>query len=126
MRKNCGFYDEITFANPLLNEDPMQPRARVRYKLRLPAIFHWNDGTEHTEGGFTNDVALDGALILSSRCPPVGTSVRIEVLLPSPAESGAELRIECIGSVVRVAEQAGCFGVRGVFDDEHLTLHVLH
>jgi hypothetical protein len=27
---------------------------------------------------------------------------------------------------VRVAEQAGCFGVRGVFDDEHLTLHVLH
>jgi hypothetical protein len=104
----------------------MQRRPRIRYKLRLPAIFHWNDGTEHTDGGFTNDVAVNGALILSSKCPPVGTSIRIEVLLPSPAQSGAELRIECIGNVVRVVEAAGCFGVHGVFDDEHLTLHVSH
>jgi hypothetical protein len=27
---------------------------------------------------------------------------------------------------VRVVEAAGCFGVHGVFDDEHLTLHVSH
>jgi hypothetical protein len=26
---------------------------------------------------------------------------------------------------VRVAERAGCFGVHGVFDDDHLTRHVL-
>lgn len=104
----------------------MQRRSTVRYKLRLPVIFYWNDGTEHTGGGFTNDVALDGALIFSSSCPPVGTRIRIEVLLPSLDESGAELRIECVGSVVRVAEQAGCFGVHGVFDDDHLTRHVLN
>jgi hypothetical protein len=110
----------------LVKQRTMERRATVRYKLRLPAIFHWNDGTEHTEAGFTNDVALDGAMILSSKCPPVGTSIRIEVLLPSPAESGAELRIECIGNVVRVAEKGGCFGVHGLFDDDHLTCHVLH
>lgn len=103
----------------------MQRRAAVRYKLRLPVIFHWIDGRERTEGGFTNDIALNGVLIFSSTCPLVGTDIRIEVLLPSPDKSGEELRIECIGKVVRVAEQAGCFGVHGVFDDEHLTRHVL-
>jgi PilZ domain len=111
---------------PIL-ERSLQRRAAVRYKLRLPVIFHWNDGTEHTGAGFTSDVALDGALILSSRCPSVGSDVRIEVLIPSPDRSGEELRIECIGRVTRVVEQPGCnaFGVQGMFDDDHLTGHVL-
>ena len=79
----------------------------MRYKLRLPVIFHWNDGTEHTEGGFTTDVALDGALILSSRCPPIGADIRIEVLIPSPDQTAEEIRIECMGKVTRVAEPLG-------------------
>ena len=108
----------------LVNEPTLQRRAAVRYKLRLPVIFHWNDGTQHTEGGFTNDVALDGALIFSTKCPPVGSDIRIEVLVPSPDQSGEELRIECIGKVTRVAEQSGCFGVHGTVDDDHLTRHV--
>lgn len=98
----------------------------MRYKLRLPVIFHWNDGTEQTDGGFTTDVALDGALILSTRCPPIGTDIRIEVLIPSP-DSGEELRIECFGKVIRVTEQSGSgyFGVHGSFNDDQLTRHVL-
>jgi len=100
-------------------------RVQVRYQLKLPVIFHWNDGTEHTGGGFTCDVALDGALIFSSRCPPLGTDIRIEVLIPAPDNSGAELRVECVGKVTRVEEQAGCFGVRGIFDDDHLTRQVM-
>ena len=98
----------------------------MRYKLRLPVIFHWNDGREHTEGGFTSDVALDGALILSSKCPPIGSEVRIEVLIPSPDHSDEELRIECVGMVTRVVEQAGysAFGVHGIFDDDHLSRQV--
>jgi hypothetical protein len=102
-------------------------RAAMRYRLKLPVIFHWNDGTERTEGGFTCDVAVDGALILSSRCPPVGTDVRIEVLLPSPVDSAEEIRIACIGKVNRVWEQQGSayFGVEGLFDDDQLTRHVM-
>lgn len=108
---------------PLVMDRSLQRRAAVRYRLRLPVIFHWNDGKDHTEGGFTADVALDGAFILSSKCPPMGTSVRIEILLPTPDQSGGELRIECIGKVMRVVSQAGItgFGVQGVFDDDHLT-----
>jgi hypothetical protein len=105
---------------PLVIDRSLQRRAAVRYRLRLPVIFHWNDGTDHTEGGFTADVALDGAFILSSRCPPMGSSVRIEVLLPPPDQSGGELRIQCIGKVMRVVGDIG-FGVQGVFDDDHLT-----
>jgi hypothetical protein len=109
---------------PNLQRRAAERRAAVRYRLRLPVIFHWNDGNEHTGGGFTNDVALDGALIFSSKCPPVGSDIRIEVLVPSPDLSGEELCIECVGKVTRVAEQAGCFGVHGTFDDDHLTRHV--
>jgi PilZ domain-containing protein len=111
---------------PIL-ERVTQRRTAVRYKLQLPVIFHWNDGQEHTEGGFTSDVALDGALILSSKLPPVGSAVRIEVLLPSPDQSGEDLRIECTGKVTRVVDQPGtkAFGVQGIFDDDHLTRQVL-
>jgi hypothetical protein len=108
-------------------ERKLQRRAAVRYKLQLPVIFHWNDGTRHTAGGFTTDVALDGALILSSECPPIGSDVRIEVLIPSPDQSGVELRIECVGKVTRALDQPGlrAFGVHGIFDDDHLTRQVL-
>jgi len=100
----------------------------MRYKLRLPVIFHWNDGEDRTEGGFTCDVSVDGALIFSSRCPPVGAEVRIEVLVPSPDQSPEELRVECIGKVKRVWEQAGSayFGVHGTFNDDQLTRHVIN
>jgi hypothetical protein len=100
-------------------------RASARYRLQLPVIFYWNDGVDRTGGGFTCDVSLDGALIFSSNCPPNGSAVRIEVLIPSPDRSGDELRIECTGKVTRVVEQAGCFGVHGIFDDDHLTRQVL-
>ena len=107
---------------PILERNLLR-RGAVRYKLQLPVIFHWIDAIEHTEGGFTSDVALDGALIISSRCPPVGANIRIEILLPSPDHSGEEFRIECIGQVTRVQEQHGAsyFGVHGTFDDDHLS-----
>lgn len=117
----------IMSPGPIL-ERSLHRRGATRYKLQLPVIFHWTDGAgAHTEGGFTNDVALDGALILSSKCPPVGSSVRIEVLIPSLDQSGPELRIECVGIVTRVLEEFGgrAFGVHGMFDDEHLTRQVL-
>jgi len=108
-------------------ENGLQRRAAARYKLRLPVIFYWDTEDEQTGAGFTIDVALDGALISSSKCPPVGASVRIEVLIPSPDRNDDELRIECIGRVTRVVEQFGCrlFGVHGCFDDDHLTRRAL-
>jgi hypothetical protein len=107
-----------------VGESGLERRGAARYKLRLPVIFHWNDGMQHTEGGFTNDVALDGALIFSTKTPPVGSDIRIELFVPSPHQSGGEFHIECVGKVTRIAEEAGCFGVHGMFDDDHLTRQV--
>ena len=85
-------------------------------------IFHWGTEEEFTQGGFTRDVARDGAFIMSSVCPPVGSAVRIEILIPSPSHHGEELRIECAGTVVRKVDELGLkgFGFSGVFDDKHL------
>jgi len=107
---------------PIL-ERTSQRRVAVRYKLHLPVIFHWNDGKEHTGGGFTSHVALDGALILSRMCPPVGTDISIEVLLPSPDRSGEDLKIQCVGRVTRIVNGTGCvaFEVQGSFDVDHFT-----
>ena len=103
-------------------------RSSVRYKLRLPVIFHWNEDGERTGGGFTSDVALNGALINSIMCPPVGSDVRIELLILSPVQDGLEMRIQCAGKVTRVVDQGGIrsFGVRGDFDDDHLTPSFTH
>jgi hypothetical protein len=76
-------------------------RVAVWYRLRIPVIFHWKDGVERIEGEFTSDVAVDGALILSGKCPAIGCDVRLEVLIPCPDRDGNEFRIECIGKVTR-------------------------
>lgn len=102
-------------------------RSAARYRLHLPVIFHWNDGGEFTEGGFTYDVALDGALICSARCPPIGCDVRIEVLIPSPDQTGEQLRIQCVGKVTRAVvgqDNRSSFAVRGFFDDNHITRQI--
>ena len=77
----------------------------------------------HTEGGFTYDVARDGVSIRSKICPPVGSTVWVEVLLPSMDVGGVSMRVECVGQVTRVFDQGGImsFGVKGDFDDAHLT-----
>ena len=97
-------------------------RSTMRFKLHLPVIFHWKDEQERIDGGFTSDVGLDGALIYSRACPPIGSDVRLEVLIPSPVWNGEDLRIECIGKVTRIEEKQGChaFGVHGSFDDDQL------
>lgn len=99
-----------------------QRRSAARYRLRLPVIFHWTDQSAHTEGGFTCDVSLDGALIQSSKCPPIGSDVRIEVLIPS-VDGGEEVRVQCQGKVTRITSQGAvkCFGVEGSFNDDQLT-----
>ena len=106
----------------LLIEPGTQRRSAVRYRLHLPVIFHWNDGVECTEGGFTYDVAVNGALILSTRCPPVRSDIRIEVLVPSPGDRNEQVRIQCVGKVTRAVKDGGrcSFGVIGLFDDDHI------
>jgi hypothetical protein len=97
-------------------------KQAVRFQLHLPVIFHWGDAEQYTHGGFTKEVAKDGAFILSSVLPPVGSEVRIEVLIPSPNPCGGEFRIECSATITKIFEEIECtgFSVDGVFSDDHL------
>lgn len=106
----------------------LERRSAVRYKLQLPVIFHWDDGVKHTGGGFTCNVALDGALIRSATSPPIGSEIRVEVLIPSSESAVEELRIQCVGRVTRVTDAStfATFGVEGCFDDDHITYRALH
>ncbi len=110
-----------------LRESGRRRGSAARYRLQLPAIFHWNDGVEHTSGGFTSEVALDGAMILSRECPPVGSEVHLEVLFPSPERENEELRIGCAGKVTHLSKKSGgfAFGVRGMFQENELMGRVL-
>ncbi len=74
-------------------------------------------------GGFTSDVARDGALISCSKSPPVGAQVRIELLLPAPDHVSEDLLLQCTGKVIRVLDIQGriTFDVRGTFDEAKLT-----
>jgi hypothetical protein len=111
----------------LVTERKLQRRSAVRYMLQLPVIFYWIDAGEHTAAGFTCDVALDGALIQSAACPPIGCDVRIEVLIPSLDISREQVRIQCLGKVTRAVRHRGgsTFGVRGFFDDDHITRQIV-
>ena len=108
----------------LVTERKLQRRSAVRYNLQLPVIFHWTDTGEHTAGGFTGNVAVNGALIHSTVCPPVGCDIRIEVLIPSPDLRREQLHVQCQGQVTRSSGHGGSaciFCVRGFFDDENIT-----
>jgi len=99
-----------------------QRRAAVRQTHRFPVIFHWNDGVDKSETGFTYDVATNGVLILSNKLPPVNCTVRVEMFTYPSDLSGEKMRIECFGKVTRVVEhsEGSGFGVQGAFDYEHL------
>jgi hypothetical protein len=105
-----------------ISERLIERRNAARYRLRLPVTFHWGDVGRRTEKGFTSDVGLTGALFQSRRCPPVGTVVLVELLIPLSDRNGSELRVGCIATVTRVAQtpERGVFGIQGRFEDEQI------
>ena len=100
--------------------DAVQQRESVRFHIRLPVIFRWNDeqGGRQQNGGFTRDISRRGLFVYSLIPPPSGVSVDLEVMLPPLAESGHGVRLQSEGRVLRIerkGERAG-FAATGDFD----------
>jgi PilZ domain len=98
----------------------MQQRESVRFHIRLPVIFRWNDeqGGRQQNGGFTRDISRGGLFVYSLIPPPSGVSVELEVMLPPLEESGHGVRLRSEGRVLRIertGERAG-FAATGDFD----------
>jgi hypothetical protein len=71
----------------------MERRSSVRYELRVPVLFSWDNAQAgpRQAGGFTRDLSTVGAYVICEQatdCPAVHSTVAVHLLLP-PLETGA-------------------------------------
>jgi hypothetical protein len=88
-------------------------RTALRYPLRLPVVFSWQDERGRIQGsdGYCRDLGSRGIYVHSELVPPLGVSVEMNVFLPRPEHSVRPSEIHAIGRVVRseqVPSTQGC------------------
>jgi PilZ domain-containing protein len=84
-------------------------RTIKRLAFNLPVIFRWRDrqGVRRRGKGFTRDLSSGGMFVVATNCPPSGTAVKIDLLLPGLDGGGAGLRVAGRGRVLRVENDGG-------------------
>ena len=83
-------------------------RRAVRYGLHAPAKFSWEGPHRsllHGEG-LSRDVSVAGAFILTPTCPPVGTTLQLEISLPPLYGSTPTVRLKGKARVLRIERAA--------------------
>jgi hypothetical protein len=98
-------------------------RTALRYSLRLPVVFSWEDDDGRIQGsdGYCRDLGSRGIYVHSELVPPLGVSVEMNVFLPRPEHSARPSEIRAIGRVVR-SEQRFPLEARGFAAMNHTTL----
>jgi hypothetical protein len=78
-------------------------RTALRYPLRLPVVFSWQDEAGHNQGseGYCRDLGSRGIYIHSEQVPPLGVAIEMDVFLPRLQHSARASEIHAIGRVVR-------------------------
>ena len=78
-------------------------RTALRYPLRLPVVFSWQDESGRLQGcdGYSRDLGSRGIYVQAQVAPPLGVSVEMNVFLPRPEHSARPSEIHAIGRVVR-------------------------
>lgn len=82
-------------------------RTALRYPLRLPVVFSWQDEGGHIQGcdGYSRDLGSRGIYVYAEQVPPLGVSVEMNVFLPRPEHSSRPSEIHAVGRVVRSERQ---------------------
>ena len=76
----------------------------------------------YQNAGFTRDIGVGGVFIFAQRCPPKGAMVKVELLVPLSEETGREVRLQCVGKVLRTEinlPHGQGFAVAGDFGDQN-------
>jgi hypothetical protein len=78
-------------------------RTALRYPLRLPVVFSWQDDGGRIQGsdGYCRDLGSRGIYVHSELVPPLGVAIEMNVFLPRPEHSARPSEIHAIGRVVR-------------------------
>jgi hypothetical protein len=98
-------------------------RTALRYPLRLPVVFSWQDERGRIQGsdGYCRDLGSRGIYVHSELVPPLGVAVEMNVFLPRPEHSVRPSEIHAMGRVVRSEHQASTQGC-GFAAMNHTTL----
>jgi hypothetical protein len=88
-------------------------RTALRYPLRLPVVFSWQDEGGRIQGsdGYCRDLGSRGIYVHSQLVPPLGVAVEMNVFLPRPEHSVRPSEIHAVGRVVRsepLASEQSC------------------
>lgn len=99
-------------------------RTALRYPLRLPVVFSWQDENGHIQGcdGYSRDLGSRGIYVYAELVPPLGVSVEMNVFLPRPEHSARPSEIHAIGRVVRSERHGAPTQGNGFAAMNHTTL----
>jgi hypothetical protein len=99
-------------------------RTALRYPLRLPVVFSWQDDNGRLQGsdGYSRDLGSRGIYVQAEVAPPLGVSVEMNVFLPRPEHSSRPSEIHAIGRVVRSERQGSAPKGCGFAAMNHTTL----
>jgi len=90
--------------SPVPVEVSTDRREERRFNLNAPVHFTWRlagSSGSASQDGTTRDISLRGVFVLAGSCPPVGSVIRMSVVLPvDTADSNLEMRASA--TVVRV------------------------
>lgn len=114
-------------SGPVFAEKTATDRRRYRrYEMRVPVNYFWPSPQRRTEwgNGVTRDISPKGVFVVSPSCPPRGTIVRIEVLLPSLHRNSSPIHMCGQAKVVRAESGQGSAGALGfAVEVAHFSLH---
>jgi hypothetical protein len=101
----------------------IERRTRSRFRLVLPVVFHWIEGTERSGVGYCRNIGLGGVFIVAGNCPPVDTEVRIDVVVPTFDPEPKEILFRHSGRAVRIQayEDLVGFAVAGEFERDNVS-----
>jgi hypothetical protein len=98
----------------------IERRIPARFRLLFPVVFHWKEEKPYSGVGYSRNIGLGGVLIVSSYCPPLGSQIEIDVVVPAFDRSPKEILFRHTGRVVRIqpTEDLLGFAVAGEFENE--------
>lgn len=111
------------FVRPTPMSRVAERRTALRYPLRLPVVFSWQDDSGRVHGcdGYCRDLGSRGIYVTAQLVPPLGVSVEMNVFLPRPGHSTRPSEIHAIGRVVRSEQKAPTSEISGFAAMNHTT-----
>jgi hypothetical protein len=90
-------------------------RCAVRFPLHLPVAVHPEDKLSDAE---TQDISAGGVLFHCGVDYPVGSTIQFAISMPGKAlGSKSDVRVECVGRVVRCAPAGDRIAVGAIIDE---------